>query len=358
MYCALRALAEPTSELDGENQQNILELIFKLAKDKTIVLITHHIASIERADCIYFMQNGRLLEHGKHWDLVERRGAYFRFLQLCNAVTTQPAARARTTRMMNARSRPPPSQQDGAAPAGADVMQPINSAGASQPSQQQQRRTRSPQPQGQGQAQHQGAKPAPPAAVDGQPAQPAKAGGFKKFGGGGGMKYGNAPPPARAPNADGAPPPAAQAKQPDSARARQSKLSPPPSSRPAHTEPAADINPLWAPRANSGRDWADVSDRVRHSMESDNGDVVRFMQPLRPEEEEEEEEDELERYACARIAYLIHTHMHTHMHTYAYIYTYAHSRTGISPSISKYLLFGHPLLSPHKANFIFTTPFS
>src|SRR4051812_39297761 len=75
---------EPTSELDPENAASILQLIFQLAKSgKTVVLITHHIASIENADRIYFLQNGRVLEAGAHGELVAKQGAYYRFLQIC-----------------------------------------------------------------------------------------------------------------------------------------------------------------------------------------------------------------------------------------------------------------------------------
>jgi ABC-type multidrug transport system fused ATPase/permease subunit len=55
-------LDEPTSELDVENQGLILDVIFALKKGKTILFITHHIQTVERADQIYFISNGSLVE--------------------------------------------------------------------------------------------------------------------------------------------------------------------------------------------------------------------------------------------------------------------------------------------------------
>ncbi len=71
-----------------------------------------------------------MLTQGKHEELVEQRGAYFRFLKLCNAISDKPAQRARTTRMMNARSRAPPTGKDtnDDVAANGDALRPINAS--------------------------------------------------------------------------------------------------------------------------------------------------------------------------------------------------------------------------------------
>ncbi len=63
-----------------------------------------------------------------HEELVEKRGAYFRFLKLCYAISDKPAQRARTTRLMNVRSHAPPPGKDtnDDVAAGGDALQPIN----------------------------------------------------------------------------------------------------------------------------------------------------------------------------------------------------------------------------------------
>jgi len=59
-----------------------LDLIFSLAKSRTVVFITHHITTIERADRIYFLQDGKIQEQGTHDELLAARGAYYRFMQI------------------------------------------------------------------------------------------------------------------------------------------------------------------------------------------------------------------------------------------------------------------------------------
>jgi ABC-type bacteriocin/lantibiotic exporter with double-glycine peptidase domain len=66
-------LDEPTSELDVENANRILDILFDLSRTKTVILITHHIQSIERAHKIHFLQAGKLEEAGTHAQLVQQQ---------------------------------------------------------------------------------------------------------------------------------------------------------------------------------------------------------------------------------------------------------------------------------------------
>jgi len=69
---------EATSALDQSSEQIIRESIDNLKSQKTIILVTHRLASIQDADCIYVLKNGRVVEHGKHKELLDNHGEYYR----------------------------------------------------------------------------------------------------------------------------------------------------------------------------------------------------------------------------------------------------------------------------------------
>ncbi len=64
-------LDEITSDLDGRNEIEIINLLKKLAKTKTIVLISHRINAIVDIPNIYVMDQGKIIAEGKHDDLVK-----------------------------------------------------------------------------------------------------------------------------------------------------------------------------------------------------------------------------------------------------------------------------------------------
>lgn len=67
---------EATSNIDVESEEIILDIIYKLAKTKTVIFISHRLASIKNADHIYVMDKGFIVENGKHKELYERNGLY------------------------------------------------------------------------------------------------------------------------------------------------------------------------------------------------------------------------------------------------------------------------------------------
>jgi ATP-binding cassette subfamily B protein/ATP-binding cassette subfamily C protein len=69
-------LDEPTSAIDALAESRIFEHLFA-DKDRTVVTISHRITTIEKADVIYMLQNGQLVEQGTHEELVAKRGAYY-----------------------------------------------------------------------------------------------------------------------------------------------------------------------------------------------------------------------------------------------------------------------------------------
>ena len=69
-------LDEMTSNVDPVNESLIQDAITELAKNRTVLVIAHHLKTIRRADQILVFQKGNLLEKGKHEELLEREGFY------------------------------------------------------------------------------------------------------------------------------------------------------------------------------------------------------------------------------------------------------------------------------------------
>lgn len=69
-------LDEPTSAIDALAESRIFKHLFN-DKTRTVVTISHRLTTIERADIIYMLQDGKLVEQGTHKELVARKGAYY-----------------------------------------------------------------------------------------------------------------------------------------------------------------------------------------------------------------------------------------------------------------------------------------
>jgi len=69
---------EATSSLDQSSEQIIKEAIDNLKSQKTIIIVTHRLSSIQNADCIFVLKDGKVSEHGKHKELLDNRGEYYR----------------------------------------------------------------------------------------------------------------------------------------------------------------------------------------------------------------------------------------------------------------------------------------
>lgn len=68
---------EATSNIDIESEEIILNIIYSLSKEKTVIYISHRLPAIKNADCIYVMDKGKVIESGKHIKLCAKKGLYY-----------------------------------------------------------------------------------------------------------------------------------------------------------------------------------------------------------------------------------------------------------------------------------------
>ena len=67
---------EATSNVDVESEDSILETIYALSKEKTVVVISHRLANIKNADKIYVLEKGYIVESGNHENLMKNNSVY------------------------------------------------------------------------------------------------------------------------------------------------------------------------------------------------------------------------------------------------------------------------------------------
>ena len=79
---AILILDEATSQVDLESEQAIQQVLEKFTQDRTTVLITHRLAVLSLADRIVVMQGGRMLDMGRHEELLARCPLYRRLYQI------------------------------------------------------------------------------------------------------------------------------------------------------------------------------------------------------------------------------------------------------------------------------------
>ena len=73
-------LDETTSALDTENEHEVLAAIEELTQNKTVIMIAHRIKTVEKADHIIAIENGRIVQEGTHKELLHRTGIYADFI--------------------------------------------------------------------------------------------------------------------------------------------------------------------------------------------------------------------------------------------------------------------------------------
>ncbi len=69
-------LDEPTSAIDAKGEYEIFKILEEERKDKTNIFISHRFNTVRKADIIYFIEDGRIVESGNHQELVKLNGKY------------------------------------------------------------------------------------------------------------------------------------------------------------------------------------------------------------------------------------------------------------------------------------------
>jgi ATP-binding cassette subfamily C protein CydD len=70
-------LDEPTSGLDAENESLVLQTLNALSQGRTVLMLTHRLTNIKRADRILVLENGSIVEAGSYAELMHARGKFY-----------------------------------------------------------------------------------------------------------------------------------------------------------------------------------------------------------------------------------------------------------------------------------------
>lgn len=76
---------EPTSSLDSETEIEIMNNIKQAGKGRTTLIVAHRLSTIQDCDRIVVLDEGRVVEHGTHDELVQRQGRYAQLLRMQQA---------------------------------------------------------------------------------------------------------------------------------------------------------------------------------------------------------------------------------------------------------------------------------
>jgi ATP-binding cassette, subfamily B, bacterial len=75
-------LDEPTSNVDPEAEEKIFKQLTKLTRDKILIFVTQRFSTVRVADRIFVIHEGRIVEQGRHRQLMELGGKYARMFNL------------------------------------------------------------------------------------------------------------------------------------------------------------------------------------------------------------------------------------------------------------------------------------
>ena len=73
-------LDEATANVDPENEKELMEAVSELTQEKTVIMIAHRLKTVRRADRIFVVDKGRIVQQGTHDELMKQGGIYRRFI--------------------------------------------------------------------------------------------------------------------------------------------------------------------------------------------------------------------------------------------------------------------------------------
>lgn len=78
--CPVMVFDEATSQLDSESEKLIQDSLWKMAKEKTTIIIAHRLSTVMNADRIIVLENGKIAEMGKHHELIRKQQGLYKKL--------------------------------------------------------------------------------------------------------------------------------------------------------------------------------------------------------------------------------------------------------------------------------------
>jgi subfamily B ATP-binding cassette protein MsbA len=75
-------LDEATSALDTESEQLVQVALEKMMQNRTSLVIAHRLSTIQKANNIVVMKKGKIVEQGKHEELLDKKSEYFKLVSM------------------------------------------------------------------------------------------------------------------------------------------------------------------------------------------------------------------------------------------------------------------------------------
>ena len=72
---------EATSALDTETEKIVQQTLRELSRIKVVIIISHRLSSVRKADKIYVLDEGSVQENGSHEELMKKKGRYYRLFE-------------------------------------------------------------------------------------------------------------------------------------------------------------------------------------------------------------------------------------------------------------------------------------
>ena len=72
---------EATNALDANNEKLIMENLDRFFKGRTVIVVAHRLSTVRNADQILVLEKGKIIESGRHQELADKKGAYYKLVK-------------------------------------------------------------------------------------------------------------------------------------------------------------------------------------------------------------------------------------------------------------------------------------